>query len=163
MTRPAPDEARAKAVEIIGDSIFHALGLKESLLEERKALEAQDTDALQAAVNGKSTCVENLQALDTRRVDLCEKLGFTGAAGQMQELIDWCDEGDAINSRWEHLMVIAAESSALNMTNGAIIRLRQQQCESGLSVLRGVMPGTNTYGRNGNASGRPERSSLAQA
>ena len=163
MTRPAPAEIRAQTVEIIGDSIFYALGLKESLQEERTALEAQDMDALRAAVDGKSACIENLKALDTRRIELCEKLGFVGPAKQMQELIDWCDEDDAINSRWEHLLVIAAESSALNMTNGAIIRLRQQQFESSLSVLRGVTPGTDTYGRNGSASGQADRSSLAQA
>ena len=163
MTRPAPAEARAHAVDIIGDSIFHALGLKESLQEERKALEAEDMDALQAAVDGKSACVENLQALDARRIELCEELGFAGAAEQMQELIDWCDEGDAVNSRWQQLLVIAAESSALNMTNGAIIRLRQQQFESSISVLRGLTPGTDTYGRNGSATGHADRSSLAQA
>ncbi len=163
MALPAPAEVRARAVDIIGDSIFHALGLKESLLAERNALEARDIDALQAAVTGKSACVEHLQALDTRRIELCESLGFAGAAGQMQELIDWCDQDDAINSRWEQLMVIAAESSALNMTNGAIIRLRQQQFESSLSVLRGVTPGTGIYGRNGSTAGHTDRSSLAQA
>jgi len=163
MKRHSPADVRAQAVEIIGDSIFYALGLKESLQEERKALEAQDMDALQAAADGKSACVENLQALDARRIDLCEKSGFAGVVEQMQELIDWCDEDDAINSRWAHLMVIAAESSALNMTNGAIIRLRQKQFESSLSVLRGVKPGTDTYGRNGSASGHSDRNSLAQA
>ncbi len=163
MTHPAPAEIRAQAVEIIGDSIFYALGLKASLQEERTALEAQDMDALQAAADGKSACVENLQALDTRRIELCQKLGFASAAEQMQELIDWCDEDDAIHSRWEHLLVIAAESSALNMTNGAIIRLRQQQFESSLSVLRGIAPGIDIYGRNGSASGLADRSSLARA
>ena len=163
MTRPAPARVRAEAVDIIGDSIFHALGLKESLQAERDALEARDMDALQAAVSGKSACVENLHALDARRIELCESLGFADADGQMQELIDWCDEDDAVNSRWKHLMVIAAESSALNMTNGAIVRLRQQQFESSLSVLRGVSPGNDTYGRNGGTAGHADRSSLAQA
>ena len=163
MKRPAPTEARAQAVEIIGDSIFYALGLKEALQEERKALEGEDMDALQAAVDGKGACVENLSALDTRRIDLCEKLGYENAADQMQELIEYCDEDNAISSRWEHLLVIAAESSALNMTNGAIIRLRQQHFESSLSVLRGGTPGSDTYGRNGSSSGQLDRGSLAQA
>ena len=163
MTRPAPADVRAQAVELLGDSIFHALGLKESLQEERKALEAQDMDALQAAVDGKSACVENLQALDARRIALCESSGFAGAADQMQQFMDWCDEDDAINSGWQQLLVIAAESSALNMTNGAIIRLNQQRFATSLSVLRGVTPGTDTYGRNGSASGHADRSSLAQA
>ena len=163
MTRPSPAEAREQFVEIIGDSVFFALGLKESLQEERKALEAQDMDALEAAVDSKGACVENLQALDNRRTDLCEQWGFAEASDPMQELIDWCDENNLLNNRWEDLLVIAAESSALNMTNGAIIRLRQQQFESSLSVLRGVSPGTDTYGRNGSATGHLDRGSLAQA
>ncbi|MDJ0710486.1 MAG: flagellar protein FlgN [Woeseiaceae bacterium] len=163
MTRPAPAEARAQAVEIIGDSIFYALGLKEALQEERKALESEDLDALHAAVDGKSACVENLSALDARRIDLCEELGYTMAADQMQKLIDYCDEDNVVSRRWEDLMVIAAESSALNMTNGAIIRLRQQQFESSLSVLRGVSPGSDTYGRNGSATGHLDRGPLVQA
>ena len=163
MTRPAPAEARALAVEIIGDSIVYALGLKEALQEERRALESEDMDALQTAVDGKSACVANLSGLDARRIELCEKLEYSAAADQMQELIDYCDEGDAITSRWEQLLVIAAESSALNMTNGAIIRLRRQNFESSLSVLRGASPGSDTYGRNGSATGHLDRGSLAEA
>ena len=163
MARPTPAEARAKAVEIIDDSILYALGLKEILQEERSALESQDMNALQTALDNKTACVENLRKLDQQRIELCERLGFTGDAGQMQELIEWCDEDDAVNNRWEHLLVIAAESSAVNLTNGAIIRLRQQQFESSLAVLRGVTPGTQTYGSNGSTSGRLDRSSLAQA
>ena len=81
----------------------------------------------------------------------------------MQELIDWCDESELISHRWEQLMVIAAESSAMNMTNGAIIRVRQQQFDASLSVLRGVTPGSDTYGRNGGESGDLGRRSLAEA
>ena len=60
-------------------------------------------------------------------------------------------------------MQLAAEGNALNLTNGAIIRLRQQQFETSLSVLRGVTPGSDTYGRNGEESGDFSRRSLAEA
>jgi flagellar biosynthesis/type III secretory pathway chaperone len=163
MSRPSPADARSQLVELIGESVYHALGLKESLEEERKALEAQDMEALNAAVESKSVCVANLQGLDNKRLALCAAWGFGDSPEQMQELIEWCDDSDLVTNRWEHLMILAAEGSALNMTNGAIIRLRQQQFESSLSVLRGVKPRPNTYGRNGEASGDYSRSSLAQA
>ena len=60
-------------------------------------------------------------------------------------------------------MTIATESSARNMTNGAIIRIRQQQFESSLAVIRGVAPGSDTYGRHGGESGDFGRQSLAEA
>lgn len=163
MSRPSPADARSQLVELIGESVYHALGLKESLEEERKALEAQDMEAINAAVESKSVCVGKLQGLDTKRVALCQAWGFGDGPEQMQELIEWCDDSELINNRWEHLMILAAEGSSLNMTNGAIIRLRQQQFESSLSVLRGATPRPNTYGRNGEASGDYGRSSLAQA
>ena len=81
----------------------------------------------------------------------------------MARLIDWCDDKDELRNRWDQLLVVAAESSALNMTNGAIIRVRQQHFESSLAVLRGVNPGTDTYGPHGGEAGGFGHRSLAQA
>jgi flagellar biosynthesis/type III secretory pathway chaperone len=163
MPRISRAEARSRIVDVIADSVSQALGLKAALEDERKALEMQDIDALDAVVNSKSTCAENLQVLDRKRGTLCQEWGFSDGPDQMQQLIEWCDEDGLISSRWERLMDIAAEGNALNLTNGAIIRVRQQQFESSLSVLRGVMPGSDTYSRNGEESGDSSRRSLAEA
>lgn len=159
----SPTKARSQITDLIGDSVYQALGLKEALEEERQALETQDMDRLNAVVDGKTTCVEKLRLLDEKRATLCKQLGFADGPHQMTALIEWCDEDQLISSRWEQLMVIAAEGSALNMTNGAIIRLRQQQFESSLSILRGGTPGSDTYSRSGEESGDSNRRSLAEA
>ena len=39
MARLTPASARKQIVEIIGNSVYHALGLKESLADEHTALE----------------------------------------------------------------------------------------------------------------------------
>jgi flagellar biosynthesis/type III secretory pathway chaperone len=163
MPRLTPAETRTQIVDIIGESVLQALGLKESLEEERIALEDQDIDALNAVLSKKSTCAEQLQALDQQRGAICKHLGFQDGPDQMQQLIDWCDEDRLVSSRWAELVDIAAQGSALNLTNGAIIRVRQQHFESSLSVLRGVAPGSDTYGRNGEDSGDFSRRSLAEA
>ena len=163
MQEITPDEARARIVEILGDSVYQALGLKGALEDERSALEAQDLEALNATMDSKAACTGQLQKLDAARAALCEEWGFAAGPYQMTELIEWCDQDQLISSRWEQLMVIAAEGSALNLTNGAIIRLRQQQFESSLSILRGVKPGADTYGRNGGENGELSRRSLAEA
>ncbi len=159
----SPDDARTQIVDLIGDSVYEALGLKEALEDERRALEAQDLDGLTAVVDSKSACVDKLRQLDEQRVALCERWGFDNGPHQMTALIEWCDKDQLVSSRWEQLMVLAAEGNALNMTNGAIIRVRQQQFESSLSVLRGGTPGTDTYGRNGGDTGDLNRRSLAEA
>lgn len=163
MTRPAPAAARQEIVAIIGESLCQAAGLKESLEVEREALERQDTDTLQAVVVSKNDHAEKLQALDSRRGQLCNECGFAAGPGQMQELIDWCDERGVIDKGWTELLQLAEAGNALNLTNGAIIRLRQQQFETSISVLRGVTPGSDTYGRNGAESGDASRRSLAEA
>jgi flagellar biosynthesis/type III secretory pathway chaperone len=163
MPRISPAEARSQIADIIGESLYQAQGLNESLEDERNALEKQDMDALDAVVNNKSTCAERLQVLDRKRGALCQEWGFADGPDQMQQLIDWCDEDELLSNRWAELMEIAATGSALNLTNGAIIRVRQQHFESSLSVLRGVSPGSDTYGRNGEESGDFSRRSLAEA
>lgn len=159
----SPSEARARFIELLNDSVYQALGLKETLVDERAALESQDVENIERAVESKSACVSKLQKLDQQRTDLCADCGFSAGPAQMPDLIEWCDDDNLIKDRWDQLMIVAAESSALNMTNGAIIRLRQQQFESSISVLRGVTPGADTYGRHGGESGGFGHRSLAEA
>ncbi len=163
MATLSPGDARAQIADLIGDSVYQALGLKEALEDERRALETQDLDGLEAVVASKSACTERLRTLDQQRIDLCKRLGFDTAPHQMTEVIDWCDADGIISDRWEQLLVLAAEGSALNMTNGAIIRVRQQQFESSLSILRGGTRGAGTYGQNGEDTGDFDRRSLAEA
>jgi len=163
MTAISANDARTQIVQLLSDTIYEALGLKESLEDETRALESQDLDGMSSAIDSKSASVASLQVLDKKRATLCAAWGFKPGPDQMQELIDWCDDSELISNRWQHLMIIAAESSTLNMTNGAIIRVRQQQFESSLSVIRGVTPGSDTYGRHGAESGDLGRQSLAEA
>lgn len=165
--QPVPDVAasvaREQITDIIGDCVFQALGLKESLHDERSALETQDTDALHAAVAIKSDFVEKLSRLDCRRRAMCESAGFEDGAGQMDRMTDWCDDESVIQNSWSHLMKIVADCNALNLTNGAIIRARQQMVESNLGVLRGAEMNTDTYKREGHENVAMNQRSLAQA
>ena len=163
MPRPSRTEACSLVADNIGDSLMLARDLKDALEVERKALETQDLDALTTIVNRKTACAEKLNVLDGNRGALLQDWGFSENADPMQDLIQWCDDNDVIANRWAELMTVAAEGNNLNLTNGAIIRVRQQHFESSLSVLRGVTPGSDTYGRNGEESGDFSRRSLAEA
>lgn len=163
MSRPSPADARRQILDMLGDSVMHALGLKETLHSERRALEEQDTDALSELVQTKSDCVEKLSKLEQRRQQLCEAAGFMAGLEQMDQLVDWCDENSAISKCWLQLMEIAADCNALNMTNGAIIRMRSQMVDSSLAVLRGTDPNQNTYQRQGQDAAARNQRSLAEA
>ncbi len=165
MSTLTPADARQQIIKIIDDSVQQALRLKASLVHERQALEDRDLDAIEQSLDNKNACVAALHDLDQRRDTLCQSLGFPSGDEQMTALIAWCDEGNLVDNRWLDLMSIAAQSSDLNMTNGAIVRIRQHHFESSLSVLRGIVPGsdTHTYSRSGAESGDYGRRSLAEA
>ena len=163
MSHPTPETARKQIVEIIGNSVYHALGLKESLQDEFAALEAQDMDALRSAVDNKSKCVAALQTLEEQRRDFCIDVGFESGPEQMEQLAEWCDEDAVLSNCWQHLMDIAVECNAMNLTNGAIIRARQQQIEAGLAVIRGGTQDPGVYGRSGRGPSGPSQRSLAEA
>ena len=163
MSHPTPENARKQIVEIIGNSVYHALGLKESLQDEFAALEAQDMDALRVAVDNKSSCVAALQTLEQQRKDFCIGAGFESGPEQMEQLAEWCDEDEVLANCWQHLMDIAVECNAMNLTNGAIIRARQQQIEAGLAVIRGGAQDPGVYGRSGRGPSGPSQRSLAEA
>lgn len=163
MSQLTPLEARARIVEVVGESVYHALGLKETLEVERTALESQDTESLYQAVAAKGECVGKLKQLEKRRAELCEASGFGNGPQQMEHMSEWCDEDSVVANCWSHLMSIAADCNALNMTNGAIIHVRQQQIESNLAVLRGADYNPDTYARSGAESAGLAQRSLAQA
>lgn len=162
-SRPSPVEARKRLAEIIGECVYQALGLKESLKVERAALETQDTDALHDAVSSKSTIVQSLSLLETERLKLCEAAGFAHGSDQMDQMTDWCDDESLVRNGWSHLMEIVSDCNALNLTNGAIIRARQQMIESNLGVLRGTEVDPDTYHREGRDNAAMNQRSLAQA
>ena len=163
MTSPVPADFRKRLADVIGTSVLHAMGLRESLVEEKSALERQDLSALDSVVEAKSRCVKDLAALDSKRSGLCAQAGFESGPEQMQAVLAWCDEGSVIANAWDELMAIAADCNALNMTNGAIIRVREQQIRSTLYVLRGHAPANDTYGHPRKASSGFEQRSLAEA
>ena len=136
-------------VEILGCSIFHAKNLRDSLLEEKEALASQDMDALMSAIEEKGTRVRELQMLDGKRGELCRESGFADGPEQMDRFTEWCDRDAEIARSWSQLLEIADECNTLNLLNGAVIRVRRQQVEDGLSVIRGQEPGAPTYGRHG--------------
>ncbi len=163
MSHRSPPEAREQIVEILDASIHQALGLKESLQDERHALERQDTDALKVALTTKGVCVNRLQEFENRRMKLCDASGFGAGPEQMERFLDWCDDDSAIADRWLELLEIAAACNTLNLTNGAIVQAHQQMIATNLSVIRGGNVVPDTYRREGRESPSADSQSLARA
>lgn len=163
MTTPSPTSTRKHIVNVLGESVFQALGLLETLKDERTALESQDDTALLEAVTAKSHCVGELRELESKRRHICEAIGFASGPFQMEELSAWCDEDSVIKNSWDQLMEIAAECNAQNLANGSVIRIRQNHIEANLAVLRGSASESDTYHRHGNNHHAMIQRSIAEA
>ena len=161
----APDliESRRRIVEVLGTAAFHALGLADSLADERRALESQDMDALDLAVSKKSRNVAELRLVEEQRSKICVQCGFAPGVEQMQHMIGWCDEYAIVAKAWRHLMEVIAECDFLNTTNGAIIRSRKQHVDSSISILRNGQPASTIYNRDGHKPQQHGLRSIAQA
>jgi flagellar biosynthesis/type III secretory pathway chaperone len=118
---------------------------------------------LRLAVDNKSHCVEALRTLEDQRRDTCASAGFEPGDEQMEQVIDWCDDGLVLANGWQHLLDIAVECNAMNLTNGSIIRSRKQQIENSLAVIRGGAPEAGLYSRDGHGANGSGQRSLAEA
>lgn len=163
MTAPDVIESRRRIVEVLGKSVFHALGLADALAAEKRALEAQDMDALDLAVSLKSKCVAELRLVEEQRTKLCAECGFAAGTEQMQQMIAWCDEYAIVANAWRHLLEVVADCDFLNTTNGAIIRSRKQHVDSSIAILRSGQPASTIYNRDGLKPQQHGLRSIAQA
>ena len=154
---------RVRLLELLNQSVYHAIGLRECLQDELRALEAQDTGALEAAASGKSGTVVALQQLEDQRADLCTAAGFASGPGQVDDAIASCDNEGVVTGCWEHLKDVARECHDMNLTIGAVIRARQQQISAGLDALRGADPTPGTYSPAGQTTGGQAQRAIAEA
>ncbi|MEO1244372.1 MAG: flagellar protein FlgN [Pseudomonadota bacterium] len=151
--------------QILKRSIDAASNLHAALELERESLEQQDLDGLERAMNEKAARLESLAELEQQRSALCREAGLRDDdPEQMHKLVAPLDERDAVAEQWQRLLELAAECQTLNLGNGSVIRIRQNQLGDRLAVLRGVSAdGPSTYGKNGNGPAQAAQRSLAEA
>ena len=156
-------DARDRAIEILDSCVFHATQLRECLRDEHDALADRDLDALLTAIEDKGVCVRELQKFEAKRAALCSASGFADGPTQMAEFSAWCDDESLLEHSWDELLGLAAECNALNLANGAFIRMRKQHVDAGIAVLRGIDPTAPTYDRHGGARDGLGNRSIAEA
>lgn len=128
---------------IIDGGIEAATRLDALLGRERAALEEQDAESLDALAAEKLACLEQLEALETSRAALLHEHGLGNDGAGMRSLLENTDSAAA----WHQYLDLAGRCHAANQTNGAIIRLRNQQVTSALAVISGERQ--STYGPSG--------------
>jgi flagellar biosynthesis/type III secretory pathway chaperone len=149
MNRASPDECRSGLFHHLNEGIAALSQLDELLHSERQAITLRDSDAIVAVAGRKDECLQTLEKLENGRLTCCTGNGFATSAAAMDECLDWCDPQGALAELWSQYRQLAANCSTANLTNGAIIRTRQQQITAALAVLCGG-EAAQTYGPSGN-------------
>jgi flagellar biosynthesis/type III secretory pathway chaperone len=163
LSRADSNTTRRRLVEVIGNCVYHALGLVETLQDERRALESQDMDALDIAISEKSKSVESLRLAEEQRKALCVAAGFPDGPEQMNDAIAWCDDYSVVANCWQHLLEIVTRCDSLNMSNGAIIRSRKTHVDASIAIIRGDSHNPSLYNRDGQNPARQSLRSIAEA
>ena len=145
---------------ILEQAAHSAAALKQALADERAALSGRDQDSLAQAVAVKQAEVQNLDRLEQRRISACRAVD---ESADMAQVLAWCDAGPDLADHWSRLLELGTECDSLNLGNGAIIRLRQQQVAEGLMILRGAPAETTTYGPTGTTACAPGGRALTEA
>lgn len=154
------NELRSRLDKLLDAGLTATAELSGLLKAERRALEQQDSEALEGAAAAKGQCLEALELLENERSALLKNANFPDDHAGMDALQDWCDPGGMLQTRWHRYLEVAGECRQANMTNGAILRLRHQQIASALATLSGRRP--ETYGPSGMNGGGSSRA-LAEA
>ena len=64
MSNASASDTRERIVRVLGESVTCALGLKETLVDERDALERRDTESLNTAATSKTALIHKLARLN---------------------------------------------------------------------------------------------------
>ena len=158
-----PEECNDALRANLSESLRHASDLRSLLCDEREALTQTDTDALSDTAMQKQICIEQLEALQRSRAQLSEACGYGSQPADIAEWVRQCDHDDVLSQSWTQFLEIARECSDMNSSNGAIIRVRQAQIKSAISLLRDGSTDADTYGPNGRDGDDHRSRSLAEA
>ncbi|MFD1215504.1 MULTISPECIES: flagella synthesis protein FlgN [Microbulbifer] len=121
------------------------------LLEERQQVSRGKLDGAELAniAHRKQQCVADINRLEQQRRQLLTRMGYANnRSGDEQAARDGGYAG-----QWRALLTLAAETAAMNTSNGEMIRLRTEHNQRLLNALQEAA-GKNLYGPDGRASGR---------
>ncbi len=110
----------------------------ENLLErEASALRDDDLPTIESVGAERHGCVESLMRIDGERRATCTMMGLGDDRRRFAELLDQCDPGGELKSRWLAGLQVAARCKDRNERNGAVVTAKLRRVEGLLASIRG--------------------------
>jgi flagellar biosynthesis/type III secretory pathway chaperone len=152
---------------IIAQEVAAAKHMREVLQAEETALRQRDADALGRATADKTGALEALESLESRRRDLC---GRIGAGPAPADLVAWLDAHGRQNPAaatpvelWAQLTQLLADCRRLNRANGMAVATLQRRVQQALNLVRTGDSEPAAYGPTGGTLGGPPPRAIARA
>jgi flagellar biosynthesis/type III secretory pathway chaperone len=147
-----PQTCRAQFKRLIEEETA-ALGELAVLLDrEFTHMQANDVEALGAAMRERHKCVARILKVDDERRGLCRTLGRPHDLKGLEALLAWCDPERTLVAAWAGCTAAAIKCRSLNDRNGAMAGARLQNVQARLGMLIDGRRETVTYGPRGTCS-----------
>jgi flagellar biosynthesis/type III secretory pathway chaperone len=130
--------------------------LLDILTQERDAL-SQDSVKIEAISTHKAEIITRLEQAGNLRTALLQDVGYAADKQGMDTCIQWCDNNNVLQSRWQDLLNLTTQCRDNNHVNGMIIESSRRSIHQALSILYG-QPANNVY----SASGQAEEGGLSR-
>lgn len=143
------------------ESIIKAMGqaltrLLETMRQEAQALATPGTPNVESILQQKATLLETVSELEQSRQDFCTEAGLDPAPEQMLTQLSPAGTQTKVAQTWDQVLHLLDGCQQQNLTNGAILQLRQRFTLGALGILRGA--GTDgVYSENGSVDAYTSR------
>ena len=131
--------------------------LQQLLYAEHEVLLANELNALETASTNRQLCMSALLRIQDERRALLRLHGYRDDPDGINQLLNWCDPGQALKKRWSACLDQAARCRQSNDRNAALVAARLKRVEGLLEVIVGPGQHANVYsasgGQHGNRSG----------
>lgn len=129
--------------DVIARQFEVAQSLLAALEQERTALAALDTEAVDAAGTDKVARLEEMEELESERRALIEVDDFDAATP------DDADPDNPLGATWTRLLELLKRCRLLNESNGALVAQQRRHVQQALTLLSGGTAEGDVYGPDG--------------
>ena len=121
------------------------------LTEEQDILKAGDIDALPELSGRKTPLLEQLNALEAKRMEILGTSPDSSAREAMERWLANNNEDRATGTHWKNLLAIAREAKTLHELNAQLVGMHLRRTSEILAILRQPSEDSSLYGATGQA------------
>jgi len=135
------------------------------LLREELALTEQNLDASESISTEKNKLTANVEQAEKQRQLLCRQLQIPPDKHGIQ---DWLktkpvEMQQQVATLWKRITYLGQKCETQNQINGIMVAHLQRRAQDALAILRGAVPGQDSYSQTGAHENKQNQKIIAKA